>query len=62
MAHTYRFLDEIEVEHVSGKFAPGDEISGQLVTLGGAEESEVSGIGADGETTYQVNSWSVEET
>lgn len=63
MAHTYRFIVEIEAEHVSGKFAARDEISEQLIEyIEGAEESEVSGIGVDGDTTYRINSWSVEET
>lgn len=59
-----RFVVEVEVERVTGKFASRDEIVEALSTaieegIGGAD---LYGLGADGESEYEVTDISVEET
>lgn len=53
---------EVELEFQSGKFAPRDEVVDQLVeAIEGADPGEVSGIGADGDSSYGVVGWDVTE-
>lgn len=63
MASMFRFLVTVEVERTEGKFASRDELYQELETaLSDANPSDVSGIGADGMSTYEVTMWEVEET
>lgn len=63
MAHRFTFVVTVEVERESGKFAPRDEIAEQISEwLEAADEGQVCGIGADGESDYDVTNWSVEQT
>lgn len=55
MAHT--FTIEVTVERVAGKFAPRDEIADALATA--VEDADLYGLGADGESEYNVEDVSV---
>ena len=56
----FTFTLTVEVERVSGKFAPKDEIEQWLLDeIVSADPGEVSGVGADGDTEYEVISWEV---
>lgn len=55
-----RLVVEVEVEHVTGKFAGRDEIEETLIEwLDGANEERVDGVGADGDSEYEVVDWAV---
>jgi hypothetical protein len=60
MAHTFTFTVRVELSRESGKFASRDEMAEAL-----RDELEgpgsVYGIGADGDSTYTVESWDVED-
>lgn len=49
-----RFAFEIEVSRVEGKFASRDEIGEHIASE--IEGMDISGLGADGESTYQIES------
>lgn len=52
----------VELERTSGKFAGKDEIRDQLRDeLEGMDPGSVSGVGADGDSEYEVVSWEVED-
>lgn len=54
---------EIEVERVAGKFASRDEIEEAIVAeIEGAAPGSVDGLGADGESEYEVAGWTVTTT
>jgi hypothetical protein len=56
----FTFTVEVEVQRESGKFAARDEIEEQLrEEIEGANPGSVDGVGADGDTTYEVIEWSV---
>ena len=58
----FEFRVVVEVERESGKFASRDEVAESLrEQLEGAGVDEVSGVGADGDTVYNVTDFSVEE-
>lgn len=56
MAMRFTYTVEVEVERIQGKFASRDEISEAIASA--LEEVEgniyVSGIGADGDSEYEV--------
>lgn len=56
----FRYVIECEVERVSGKFAPADEIEEKIGEACDEVESsiDVSGLGADGDSEYEVVSFS----
>lgn len=55
-----KFIIDVEVERVQGKFASKDEIVEAIVgMLEGADEGSVEGIGADGDSEYEIISWEV---
>jgi hypothetical protein len=58
----FRYTVEVEVERIEGKFATADEIAERIMgTLEEAESSfDLEGIGPDGETNYEVISFSVD--
>ena len=56
----FTFTVEVEVERTQGKFASRDEISEAVVEmLDGANEGTVDGVGADGDSEYEIVSWEV---
>lgn len=58
----FDFLVSVEVERVEGKFAARDEVEEQLrEAIEGADPGQVDGIGADGTSSYEVQSWDVQE-
>jgi hypothetical protein len=62
MAHTFKFTVTVELERESGKFASRDEMAEAIRDeIEGADPGSVYGIGADGESSYTVNSWEVED-
>jgi hypothetical protein len=57
----FTFEVTVEVERLEGKFASRDEIEQYLFDeIEGAAPSEVSGVGADGDSTYEVTSFVVD--
>lgn len=58
---TFTFTVTVELERLEGKFASRDELESALFDeIQDAAPSEVSGVGADGESTYEVAGWTVE--
>jgi hypothetical protein len=56
----FSFTVEVEVERVQGKFASRDEILEQLQeVVEGADPGSVDGVGADGDSEYEVVNWEV---
>ena len=54
------FTVEVEVERIQGKFAGKDEIGEMIVEMiEGANEGTVEGVGADGDSEYEIVSWDV---
>lgn len=50
------------VERVSGKFASREDVAAELMqTLESTDPGTVYGLGADGDSSYEVQSWDVEE-
>lgn len=63
MAHTFKFVVEVTVERIEGKFAGRDEMADAITDmLDGANEGGISGIGADGSSEYEITDWSVSES
>lgn len=51
---------EVEVSRISGKFATRDEIQDFLIAeIEGSNPGTVDGVGADGETEYEIDNWEV---
>lgn len=62
MAHTFEFKITVTLERTQGKFASRDEMSEALMSeLEGADPGGVYGIGADGNSDYEVTDFSVEQ-
>ncbi len=62
MAHKFTLTVEVEVERTEGKFASREEMAEALIeALEQADPGELYGLGADGMSTYQVNSFEVSE-
>jgi hypothetical protein len=62
MAHVFTFKVTVTTERTAGKFAPRDEQAAEITTmLEAANEGSIYGIGADGETEYEITDWSVSE-
>jgi hypothetical protein len=62
MAHVFKFIVTVETERVSGKFASRDDQSERLVEeIEGMNPGSLDGLGADGESYYDINDWQVEE-
>jgi protein involved in ribonucleotide reduction len=56
----FEFNVAVEVERESGKFASRDEIAEQLTEwLEEANGAQVFGVGADGNSEYNVINWDV---
>jgi hypothetical protein len=55
-------LVTIDTERESGKFAGRDEIRDALIeAIESADPGSLDGLGADGESEYSVEDWTVEE-
>lgn len=63
MAHTFTFKVTVTVERQQGKFASRDDIVDILTSeiQSGAEGASISGIGADGDSEYEVTDVDVME-
>lgn len=62
MSSRFRFVVEVELERVEGKFAGRDEMSDAIQNaLDDANPSSVDGIGSDGTSNYEVVGWDVNE-
>lgn len=58
----FEFKVTVSVTRESGKFATRDEVAEQIIeAISDADPGSIDGIGADGETTYSVESFEVEE-
>jgi hypothetical protein len=58
----FRFLVEAEVERESGKFAGREDVAAELRdALEAADPADVSGVGADGDSVYNVIEWEVSD-
>lgn len=56
----HEFTVSVSTERLSGKFASKDDVAEQLQAwLEGANEGTVSGVGADGDSEYEVTEWDV---
>ncbi len=56
----FTFTVEVEVQRVEGKFAAKDEIADYLrEEIEGMDPGEVDGVGADGDSRYEITVWSV---
>ncbi len=52
----------VELDRTEGKFASREEVVESLTEwLENANQASIYGIGADGESTYEVINWDVEE-
>lgn len=49
---------DVEYEHVSGRFASKEDVAAELM-VNLDNPGEVSGIGAEGNTTYEITMWEV---
>lgn len=59
---SFRFTVTVELNRESGKFASREELAEQLTeALESANPGSVDGVGADSDSTYAVDDWSVEE-
>lgn len=57
-----RFVVEVEVERESGKFASKDDVREEITQwLEDANQGEISGIGSDSDSIYNVTDWTVSE-
>ncbi|MFD5864377.1 hypothetical protein ACFWGP_05460 [Agromyces sp. NPDC127015] len=62
MAHRFTFTVTVEVERTTGKFAARDEMADAIrEELEGSDPGGLYGLGADGESEYDVTSWEVDE-
>jgi hypothetical protein len=62
MGMKFSYTVEVEVERIQGKFASRDEIEEfiRLAVEGAESDIDLSGIGADGDSEYEVVSFEVE--
>lgn len=59
----FEFTVSVEAERVSGKFAGKDEVGEKIQEmLDNANEGSVSGVGADGDSEYEITDWAVDDT
>jgi hypothetical protein len=62
MPMKFEFLVSVELERTEGKFAPKDEVTERLTEfLEQANEGSVDGVGADGESVYEIIDWDVRQ-
>ena len=62
MAHTFELKVTVTLSRIEGKFASRDEMVEALISeLEGADPGSIDGLGADGSSSYEVESFEVEE-
>lgn len=62
MAHTFTLTVNVELQRTQGKFASRDDMIGALIEeLEGMDPGSIYGLGADGDSEYEVTSWTVDE-
>jgi hypothetical protein len=62
MAHRFTFTVTVELERTQGKFAARDEMAEALISeIENANPGGLYGIGADGNSDYDVTDFTVEE-
>ncbi|MGB3414052.1 MAG: hypothetical protein WBA28_04990 [Microbacteriaceae bacterium] len=62
MAHTIRLTIEVVLERSQGKFASRDEMTEALIDeIEQSDPGTLYGLGADGESEYEIVEWNVEE-
>jgi hypothetical protein len=63
MAHWFTFQVTVEVERISGKFATREEISEPIMAEleSAASGADVSGLGPDGDSEYEITDYNVNE-
>lgn len=58
----FSYVVEVEVDRVEGKFASREEVAEQIQeALDNADPGSIDGIGSDGTSSYEVQSWDVQE-
>lgn len=58
----FAYLVTADVERIEGKFAGRDEVGEELSsTLENTDPGQVDGLGPDGTSSYEVQSWDVSE-
>jgi hypothetical protein len=59
---TFKILVEVTTNHAQGKFASTEEqIASVIEDLENANPMSITGIGADGDSEYDIDEWLVEE-
>lgn len=53
------FTIDAEVERVQGKFASREDLEAVQEWLENANEGQIDGVGADGDSEYEVTNWEV---
>ncbi len=62
MSHKFKLTVTVELTRTEGKFASRDEMIEALRDeIEGMDPGEIYGLGADGESTYEITSWEVDE-
>ena len=62
MAHRFVFTLTVELTRTEGKFAGRDEMADALIEeIEGNAPTELYGLGADGESAYEVTDFMIEE-
>ena len=62
MAHRFTIIIEVELERTQGLFAARDEMVEQIIeAIEGADPGTVDGIGSNGDSSYDVVFWEVNE-
>jgi hypothetical protein len=60
MAHNLIFAVRVTLERLEGKFAPKDELADKIIEMiEQANDSTIDGVGADGESVYDIVDWDV---
>lgn len=57
---SFIFTVEVETNRVEGKFATREEQEEQIMeALDGANPGSIEGVGADGDSSYEIADWTV---
>lgn len=57
----FRLAVDVELERTSGKFASRDELAEALIAELDVDPGSIYGVGADGESEYDVTGWEVSD-
>lgn len=55
----FKVTIDVEVQRVQGKFASRDDIQGSIQEELEQTEPDLSGLGADGDSEYEIVTWDV---